>query len=509
MKTEREKKRIEFGDWQTPLALAKDTIRVIARSLPMAPATIVEPSCGTGSFLTAAATVFPNAALHGVDVNRAHVARARASLGERAHIRQGDFFHTDWERYLRGKKAPFLFVGNPPWVTNAALGAQGGKNLPEKINLKRANRLDALTGASNFDVSEWMILRLLSVLGREDGALAMLCKSAVARRVIQAVESSHPQLGPGGLWRIDAASHFEASVDAVLFLCTQAPRSVPRSWPVFPSLFAQTASTQLAVRDGTLTADVDGYQRTAHLMGEARLDWRSGIKHDCAPVMELWDEDGTLRNSQGDAVSVDQHTVFPFLKSSDLAHGMGTSHRRVLVPQRALSEDTAGLAETAPKTWRYLLEHGAALDGRRSRIYRGRPRFSLFGVGPYAFSPWKVGISGLHKRPLFTLIAPRDGRPVLLDDTCYFLPFEHQDEAVQAHALLQSPLVEEFLAARVFWDAKRPITKRVLHTLDLSRLENLQGALVPGVGQRQHDVMGLRRADEGKTHDARPSRKPR
>jgi hypothetical protein len=37
-------------------------------------------------------------------------------------------------------------------------------------------------------------------------------------------------------------------------------------------------------------------------------------------------------------------------------------------------------------------------------------------------------------------------------------------------SLLQTPLCQQFLASIVFWDAKRPITKKLLQRIDLQSL---------------------------------------
>lgn len=58
----------------------------------------------------------------------------------------------------------------------------------------------------------------------------------------------------------------------------------------------------------------------------------------------------------------------------------------------------------------------------------------------------------------------------MLDDTCYFLPFDDEATARRAANALRSELARAFFAARIFWDAKRPITKSLLQTLDLARL---------------------------------------
>ena len=112
----------------------------------------------------------------------------------------------------------------------------------------------------------------------------------------------------------------------------------------------------------------------------------------------------------------------------------------------------------------------------------------MFGVGPYSFAPFKVAISGLHKAPAFRAVRPRDGRPVMLDDTCYFLPCSSAAEAAALSALCNDPIALAFLGSASFPEAKRPITKALLQRLDL-------GAI-------------LERADRGGSGTAPPRRWP-
>jgi hypothetical protein len=150
--------------------------------------------------------------------------------------------------------------------------------------------------------------------------------------------------------------------------------------------------------------------------------------------------------------------------------------RRVLVPQQRVGQQTDSIADRAPKTWRYLLRHADRLDRRASRIYRQQPRFSIFGVGPYTFSPWKVAVSGFYKTPQFTAVGPLGSRAVICDDTCYFLPCTSAAEARRLAGLLNGPLAREFFSAFVFPDAKRPLTAEILNSLDLAALAAAPGA---------------------------------
>lgn len=464
---------LEYGDWQTPPTLAREVLERLYRAAPRPPAAILEPTCGRGAFLTAAADRFPRAALHGFELNATHLAAAgRALGGHGATLRRADFFTVDWEEVLAALPRPLWLVGNPPWVTTSRQGALGSGNVPLRQNLRGLPGLAARTGHGSFDISEWMTLRLLRALGTRPAVVGLLLKSAVARRLIEHVEREALPVRPLGLFSVDARAHFAAEVEAVLFACATGRQAQgARRWRSYASLQARAPARSLGVADGQLTADLPRFLRTRALEATAPQPWRSGLKHDCAAVMELRPASGGgWRNGLGEAVEVEAHVLSPLLKSADLANGRSEPRRWLVTPQRSLGEDTTALARSAPKAWAYLQRHRARLDARRSSIYVGRPPFSVFGVGDYAFAPFKVAISGLYKRLAFQLVEPWAGRPVLLDDTCYFLAFDDRPAAQRALDALRSPKATAFLEARIFWDAKRPITRELLARLDWPRL---------------------------------------
>src|SRR5690606_11337131 len=135
-----------------------DRVCAMLRRRGLRPATVVEPTCGIGTFLLAAAEAFPGARLCGHELDPAHAREARARLaaiGRRDVVRRGDFFATAWADELRRWEPPVLVLGNPPWVTSARLSVLGVDNLPAKSNFKALPGLAAKTGKSNFDISEW------------------------------------------------------------------------------------------------------------------------------------------------------------------------------------------------------------------------------------------------------------------------------------------------------------------------------------------------------------------
>ncbi len=147
----------------------------------------------------------------------------------------------------------------------------------------------------------------------------------------------------------------------------------------------------------------------------------------------------------------------------------------IIMTQKKVNAETGIIQEQAPKTWNYLLRHVSQLDKRKSSIYKGKPRFSIFGVGEYTFAPWKVAISGLYKTIHFAVIPPFRQKPGIVDDTCYLIPCKTRAEAHLLADLLNSDIAKEFLNSLIFWDAKRPITVDILRRLDILVLANELG----------------------------------
>jgi hypothetical protein len=456
---------MEYGDYQTPPSLALDCC-VLLKKLGINPASILEPTCGVGSFLEAALRTFPTTVrATGIEINPAYAAEAERRLQPAARIEIADIFKLDWQSVMSQLPDPLLIVGNPPWVTNSALGQIASNNVPRKIRPHNQNGIEAMTGKSNFDISEWMLLRLLEQMNGRTGVIAMLCKTAVARKALQYAWVNGHRLSDARLYGIDASLHFSAAVEACFMVCTLSPDGKSRECSVSLSL-ARDPDQLIGYRNGEIVADAESYDQHIHLRGKTAFKWRSGIKHDCSKVMEFELHDGRLKNGLNEVVDIEDRCVFPLFKGSDVANGrVSAPARYMLVPQKRIGDDTVLLKDTAPRTWEYLQRHRTLLDARGSVIYSRRPPFSIFGIGDYAFAPWKVAIPGLYKSLTFRVVGPFDGRPAMLDDTTYFLPCESQAEAESLAQMLNSPLAAKFFSARVLWVTNRPITA-ALPTID-------------------------------------------
>jgi hypothetical protein len=524
--------RRDLGDFQTPPALVAevlDALGPVGRRWPR----VLEPSCGRGHFLAGLVCLAdPPREVIGIEIQEDHCRAAREAVAgsSRVEVIHASLFGLDLRRDLPWRdEGPLLVVGNPPWVTNAELGSLGSGNHPRKANVKGLRGIDARTGASNFDVAEAVWLKLIAELADQEPTIALLCKTSVARNVLEFAAKAGLPVAEASLSRIDARRWFGAAVDACLFRVALGPERpvpvgrrhstphpgppphggreiegltfadprwdgeesaslppcgggpgwggapgnlVPGRVPVFADLRAATPEAVMGFARGRLVADIDAYRPRAFADGRCPLSWRQGLKHDAAAVMELarGGDSGTLRNRLGEDVDVEPEYVYPLLKGADLIGPRRRPGRAVIVTQAKIGQDTRHLEESAPRLWAYLRSHGAAFENRRSSIYRGQPPFAMFGVGPYSFAPYKVAVSGLHKAPAFRAVGPDGGRPVMLDDTGYFLPCRSPEQAAMLSAMLNDPEALGLINALTFRDAKRPITKALLQRIDLSAL---------------------------------------
>lgn len=471
-----ERERIEFGDFQTPPLLARRVVDFLT-SRGLKPRSVLEPTCGLGAFVEASLAAFTDSTtITAFDVNADYVQKTAAldglaSTRGRLDCKVANFFAHDWLATLVSLPEPTVIIGNPPWVTASGLGALGSANLPEKSNFQNRRGLDALTGKSNFDVAEWMLLKLLDAGRGRDVTVAMLVKTSVARRVLSHLWRTGASVEDAGIFRFDASLHFGVSADACLFYC-RLGNSAALECIVADLERPDVPLGRVGWRDGALVSDPPAYDRHKSLLisgSGSPFRWRSGVKHDCSAIMELRRvAQGQFINGNGQQVELEPEYVYPLLKGTDIFHGRVEEVRKwLLITQGKPGEDTSVIARLAPRTWAYLNTHCEQLDSRRSSIYRDRPRFSVFGVGPYTFAPWKVAISALHKRLVFATVGPVEDRPVVFDDTCYHLSCDCEADAKLLIALLDSDCSQKLLGALIFWDAKRPITTEVLQRLDL------------------------------------------
>lgn len=453
------------GDFQTPAALAH---RVWATLDAAQYDAVVEPTFGGGSFFR----TLPKdckAGLIGWEVHEDYY-RATAKYLQGEQGREIRLFHRDvFTASTADLGLPFdssvLVIGNPPWVTNAEQSVLGGRNTGRKHNVKSLSGMDALTGKSNFDISEAIILHLVRMLSDYNSAqFALLVKFSVLRNLMHFLRQC-PNIGRYEFHRIDSLRYFGAAVDAGLLKFRIENKPVPA--PLCP-IYDDVGGTQVG-EIGWLgqrfVYDAPTYQRVSFM---ERLEapayvWRQGMKHDLSRVFELRRTSHGLVNQAGEPVDVEPEALCDFYKSSDVFHGRPP---RYVIPlyQRTLQDTLEDLPERYPRLSRYLNAHEADFRARKSKIYQDKHPFSVFGIGEYTHAAYKVAIGALYGEPVFRLLHS-DTKPVVVDDTCYMLATDDRDEAVYLLAVLSLPCAADFLRAVSHASDKRRYSKEVLSRL--------------------------------------------
>lgn len=473
------KRRIEFGDFQTPLELAEEVVRFVKEIYPD-PSFIVEPTCGLGTFIKASMNKWGDFChYYGFDINEKYVKELRSNGFENGNVflAVNDFFNFDWSELFKKLGGKILIVGNPPWVTSSELGLLNSNNLPEKSNFQRLGGFAAKTGKANFDIAEWMLIKLIESLRGSEACLAMLCKTATARKVLKYFWNIDGQVSNSSIHIIDAKHHFDVSVDACLFVTFINSIEKSKDAYIYEDLSFNKKISHIGIYAKELIANIDDFNKFSKIDGIDYYKWRSGLKHDASKVMELEKIGERYINGFGESVELENKFIYPLLKSSDLGNERLVPRKYVIVTQKKVGDDTKLIQAEAPKTWAYLEGYSSILDNRKSIIYKKRPRFSVFGIGDYSFTSWKVAISGLYKNIHFNSIGQHDKKPIMVDDTCYFIHCSSENEATFIAEQLNSEPCLKFLKSLIFFDAKRPINIDILSRVDLKKLSEINEKL--------------------------------
>jgi hypothetical protein len=464
--------QVEYGDYQTNKQLTQAICDYISYK-QINPQIIIEPTCGKGNFILSAIATFENLEqVFGIEIQEKYLWKLKFSLLEyflnnpqtnkpEIHLYNANVFDFDFQQIKQQtEKKELLIIGNPPWVTNTTLSALKSKNLPQKSNFKQEKGIDAITGKGNFDIGEFIALKMLNSFSKEKGGFAFLIKNSVIKNIVFEQKRNNYPISNIEKHTINAQKEFNAAVDASLFVCKF--NSTPEFTAQEYDFYTSQKKTVLGWVNNKFASDTEKYKKYQHLDGVCPFEWRQGIKHDCSKVMELERIDGGFRNQLGEEFELEEDLVYGILKSSDLKQDMIDMPRKyTIVTQKRIGQATQPILEKLPKTKAYLQRHKDYFLNRKSNIYNGRPMFSIFGVGDYSFKPYKVAISGLYKQTKFTLVKP-NGTILLLDDTCYFIGFDTLEEAQSIQFELNKPEIQEFIESFMFTDAKRAITKDLL-----------------------------------------------
>jgi SAM-dependent methyltransferase len=168
--------RQALGAFFTPAPLVERTLRLALEQLGPGPLTVVDPACGAGAFLSAAARLRPRAHLCGVEL-LPDVARVCQERVPGAQVYVGDALRGGLEPLLAGIPSGHreLWVGNPPYNGTSALL----KDKAAWARLRALLPLELPPGTSLRDDFAFFLLLAAHRLSTRPGVLAFITPTSL------------------------------------------------------------------------------------------------------------------------------------------------------------------------------------------------------------------------------------------------------------------------------------------------------------------------------------------
>lgn len=513
--------RLALGEYYTPRGVADLAVDGLDVADP--DATVLDPGCGSGVFLTACldrklagiADDAPQARLDaavssvvGIDLNPVAVKSAKlaycASLFDELASAGVDeievpVFLTDALGLMREDELRYdgetttegfdTLVGNPPWVPWERLPSQIKTRLRERyvddLGLQPHEGAVARLGHNNDDLAVPFVWICLHRYLRAGGTASFVLKRDIMRGAAGAVlrrlqvgdrplsvDHVHDLAGLEPFPEVGANAaiyRFAADTDPVFPIETTVWRSTDGSSPDYGtgSTLRETATRhQTEVRpldpDDPTTAWIRADAERAAL-GECAHDIRHGLKDDANAVFGLDREDL-------DALEPDR--VYPYVKSRHVRKYGLTGHDLRLVPAEKAGEDNESwLREECPRTYDYLSAHRETLLDRASSWLDKGPFYSVFGLGEYTWADYKIAWCRLGFKPDFAVISTRDDpdlgeQQVIPGDHYMFVATDHRETAHFLCALLNSAPYQRTLRD-ISSNGKASLSKSVVSELHL------------------------------------------
>jgi hypothetical protein len=220
-------------------------------------------------------------------------------------------------------------------------------------------------------------------------------------------------------------------------------------------------------------------------VGDCAYRIRHGLKDDAKAVFSV-DDDLLAR--------IEPTHVYPYLRSKHVVKWGLFGHDRFLVPQRQAGEANAdALERETPKTYDYLESRRERLEERKSSWFDGGPFYSLFGLGPYTWAPYKVVWCRLGFNPHFAVVSRVDDaelgrKPVVPGDHCMFVACDDATEAHYLCGLLNADPYQRCL--RDLAGGKAGLSKSVVSSLYLPEWEGTRTQeRLAALSRQAHEVV--------------------
>ena len=414
-----------------------------------------------------------------------------------------------WARVLKNAFMPLflqrfdLVVGNPPWVNWESLPEgyrRESAHLWQEYGLFVHTGMDAILGKGKKDLSTLMSYAVADRFLKDGGKLGFVITQSVFKTAGAGQGFRRFRIGQDGPWlRILAVDDmnelqpFEGAANRTAVFVLQKGERI--RYPVqytywkkaggigldFDSTLQEAesvtkrlnleaipvdprdaTSSWLTARKGTLRV-VQRMLGSSDYLGKAGVcTWLNGVywlrvvgkRPDGLIVVQNITE-GAKREVAQVTAEIEPELVYPLLRGRDIARWHAKPRAHLLMVQDPKSRrgiDEGVLQRRYPKTYAYLKRFEAELrsrSGYRRYFAETDPFYSMFDVGSYTFTPYKVVWRGEVAPTLIAAVsAGQDRTCILPDQTAYFVGTQSAAEAHYLCAVLNSLPVRAYYRIR-------------------------------------------------------------
>ncbi|REI13022.1 hypothetical protein DOS71_00035, partial [Staphylococcus felis] len=292
----------ELGDYQTPISLVKKVINVLKIN-GVELINIIEPTMGKGNFII---ELFNNSdgfeSVFGIEKQEEYLLEFAVELKKKfkkekydnLKIFDDDIFSINIENLIT---EGVVIIGNPPWVTNSNQSVLKSQNIPQKNNFRLLKGMDAITGKSNFDISEAIIIKLIqSLIKVKKGYISLLVKNIVIRNLLYYCENLDCKIKDFKMYKFDAKKEFDVNTSASLLFISVDNEIKNNEMTSICEIYdidqPETLIDEFGWINNNFVSSIKNYEygkviEKVDRASSDKLVWRSGIKHDASKIMEV------------------------------------------------------------------------------------------------------------------------------------------------------------------------------------------------------------------------------
>jgi methylase of polypeptide subunit release factors len=493
---------------------------------------VLDPACGSGTFLVlvirhirrrvAAGQIAPRQALNlilqnviGYDVHPLAVRAARTNyllaLGDLLQLSAQPVdvpvYQTDSVLAPPGQLegACDFIIGNPPWVNWQNLAEEYRRRtwpLWQRYGLfpKRQTGMQTIMGGAKYDLSMLMIYVAADRFLRTGGRLGFIVSQSLFKAAAAGQGFRRFRLPDDTPLRVCLAEDlvklkpFDSAANRTGTLVLEKGRETEypieywhhrqgqqHRWSAQP-ISADPSTPWISARPAALSA-------ITRILGSSPYRAREGVNTGGANAV-FWVD--IKRRSHGQVricnvthgarklvastqATIESGLVYPLLRGQNVTRWSAVPEHSILVTHRpgmklrAIPE--AEMKQTFPLSFSYLRPFEAMLRERPAfkRYFKpDAPFYSVFNIGEYTFTPWKVVWREQAWPFTAAVVGPSDEKVVVPDHKLMIVPLESEDEAHYLCAVLNSLPVS---AAVTAYTVETQIDTHVLEHIGVPRFD--------------------------------------